>query len=713
MSASLFSTSWYKVADLKVRLRKHATVHRHQYRGKTWYVLQDHVTGQFQRFTPQAYQLIGLMDGSRTLQTIWDLACKRLGDEMPTQDEIIQLISQLNRANVIQSDILPDIAELQHRRKEQVSKKRLQQLKSPLSIRIPMLDPEAFLRATLPWVKPLYSWWGAVLWFSLIATGLTLAVVNWEGLTENISDRVLALENIFLVALVYPFVKVLHELGHAYAVKRWGGEVHEVGIMLLVLFPVPYVDASAASAFRNKYQRMLVGAAGILVEVMLAAIAMIVWSLAEPGVVRAIAFNVMLIGGFSTVLFNGNPLLRFDAYYVLSDFLEIPNLATRGNAQIGYLVKKYLFAVRDISSNALSTSESIWLASYAIAAYAYRMFVMVAIALFVASQYFVVGSFLAIWSIWSTLIMPVMKTASKPVVDPQLRTRRTRVITLSITILATITGALVLVPVPLKTQVEGVLSVPQDAYIRTSVSGFVKALIKESGEPVQQGDAVFSIVSPDLKARANVLRAQVHEAQVRYDASLRDRSGSEILREELKFIEREYDRALERLNELTLFSPSQGELIIPNANSIEGRFVNRGEMLGYVVDYKHLPLSVLVSEENIDRVRTNTLSVEVRFVTSVDKTYVGDIVRFMPTLTQTLPSAVLSTNGGGTIAPDPQASEGLKSFRGHFQLEVNLPDAPKNRLDERVYVLFEHDPEPLIYRWYRAVRRVFLRQFDV
>ena len=283
MSASLFSSSWYKVAYLRVRLRKHASIHRHVYREKIWYVLQDHATGQFQRFTPQAYQQIGLMDGSKTLQQIWDAACERLGDDLPTQDEVIQLVAQLNKANVIQTDALPDIEQLQRRRREEVRSKFLQQLKSPLSIRIPMLDPERFLAFCMPLVMLIFSRFGAVIWLLTILLGGALAVINWEPLTDNLSDRLLALENLLLMALVYPVVKLVHELGHAYAVKRWGGEVHEMGVMLLVLFPVPYVDASAASSFRNKYQRMLVGAVGILGELLMSAIAMIVWVTAEPG----------------------------------------------------------------------------------------------------------------------------------------------------------------------------------------------------------------------------------------------------------------------------------------------------------------------------------------------------------------------------------------------------------------------------------------------
>ena len=160
-------------------------------------------------------------------------------------------------------------------------------------------------------------------------------LINWPELSMNTSDRVLALENIFLMALVYPVVKLIHEFGHAYVLKKWGAEVHEMGIMFLVFFPVHYVEASESISFSSKYQRMLVGAIGVMVELFLAASAMILWANIEPGVVRTLAFNTMIVAGVSTLLFNGNPLLKFDAYYVLSDYLEIPNLASKANAYWG------------------------------------------------------------------------------------------------------------------------------------------------------------------------------------------------------------------------------------------------------------------------------------------------------------------------------------------------------------------------------------------
>ena len=109
-----------------------------------------------------------------------------------------------------------------------------------------------------------------------------------------------------------PLIKAMHELGHATATHAGGGEVHDMGVMMLVLFPVPYVDASGASALGSKWRRALVGAGGMIAEVFVAALAMFAWTLLEPGLARAAMFNVMLVAGVSTVLVNGNPLLRFD-----------------------------------------------------------------------------------------------------------------------------------------------------------------------------------------------------------------------------------------------------------------------------------------------------------------------------------------------------------------------------------------------------------------
>ena len=168
--------------------------------------------------------------------------------------------------------------------------------------------------------------------------------------------------------------------------KVWGGEVREVGLMMLVLFPVPYVDASAASAFPSKWRRAVVAGAGIMAELAIAAAAILVWAAAEPGLVRAAAFNAALIGGVSTLLFNGNPLLRFDGYYVFADLVEIPNLAQRANRQVFHLIKRHAFGLSESASAVTARGEAPWLVIYSVAAFIYRFFIVLGIALFIAGN---------------------------------------------------------------------------------------------------------------------------------------------------------------------------------------------------------------------------------------------------------------------------------------------------------------------------------------
>src|SRR5512134_79840 len=380
--SDLHSPSWYRVAQLRPRLRGHARIHRHHYRGELWYVLEDRTSRRVHRFNSTAYYIVGLLDGRRTVHEIWEAATERFGDDAPTQDEVIRLLGQLHSAEVLQTEAMPDLSELARRARKGKKKTWLQNLLSPLAIRIPLVDPDRFLERWLPWYGPWFGWVGLAVWAVVVGFGIAAAAAHWDELTADVTSQILAPQNLLILWLTFPVVKLAHELGHACAVKAWGGEVHEMGIMLLVLMPIPYVDASAASAFPQARRRVVVGAAGMLVEVFLASIAMLLWVEAEPGLARAVLYDVMLIAGVSTVVFNANPLLRYDGYYMLADLVQIPNLRARANQYLGYLAETRLFGVRQPAIEA-SAGERRWFVFFAIASFLYRNFVMLAIALFI------------------------------------------------------------------------------------------------------------------------------------------------------------------------------------------------------------------------------------------------------------------------------------------------------------------------------------------
>src|SRR4051812_10809960 len=399
MNAPMLSNWWYRVAARKPKLRSHARLYRHRYRGEVWYLLQDPGSTRVHRFSPAARLIIALMDGKRSIAELWEIANKHLGEDAPTQDEVIQLLGQLHSADLLESDVTPDVAELFARGEREERARFFRTYANPMALRIPLWDPDAVLNSCRGLIGLIWSRWGGLLWLAGGIPTLFLVPSHWPELSHNLSDRVLAVDNLFSLYLVFPAVKALHELGHASATKAGGGEVHDMGIVLLVLLPVPYVEASAATVFKSKYQRALVGAAGVIVELFVAAIAFYVWLLIEPGIVRAMLFNVMLIASVSTLLFNGNPLLRYDAYYILADLIEIPNLAARSTRYWGYLIERYILGVREAEAPEASRAEKAWFLIYGFASTLYRIFVTILIALFIAGQFFFIGVLLAIWAV--------------------------------------------------------------------------------------------------------------------------------------------------------------------------------------------------------------------------------------------------------------------------------------------------------------------------
>jgi putative peptide zinc metalloprotease protein len=713
MTPQLLSPSWYRVANLQPRLRSHVRIRRHEYRGERWYVLEDRISRRTHRFNPSAYFIVGLMDGKRTLQTIWDAAVERFGDDVPRQEEVIQLLGQLHGADVLQVEVSPDVDELMRRSERMTRRSRLAKWLSPLAVRIPLIDPDRTLERWLPWYGALFGAAGAVLWLVVVGWGALAAAQHWNELTRDITHRVLAPENLLILWLVFPVLKAAHEFGHACAVKAWGGEVHEMGIMLLVLMPVPYVDASAANAFAERRRRVVVGAGGMIVELFIASIALYLWLEMQPGVLRAVLFNVMLIAGVSTVLFNANPLLRFDGYYILADLIEIPNLRQRSQQYLGDLAQRKLLRL-DLPPPNVTPGERAWFTFFAIASFIYRMFITLAIAVFIASEYLLVGVLLAIWALVAAVVMPLVGLVSFIASSPRLRRNRVSAAFTTGAVCLALFVVLFLVPVPSWTNAQGVVWVPEQAAVRSGSDGFVKRVIAEPGTRVGKGEPLIESEDPALVARVRALEGQKSELEARYLLALTDKVvRALVIEEQLKSVNADLDRARERARDLVLRSPLDGIFAVSAPQDLPGRFVKQGQPLAYVIPGSTLTARVIVSQQDADLVRARTERVQVMLAEQAADTIPARILREVPSASDRLPSAALSLYGGGDVAVDAAPGGDMKTLQTHFEFEIELPAVRAVSLGSRVYVRFEHGNDTIAEQAWRALRQLFLRSLTV
>ena len=718
MSVSLFSASWYRVGSLKPKLRNQATIFRHVYRGQRWYVLQDLASGRFLRLNAATYRVVALMDGVRTLEDIWQNACSTLGDEAPTQDEILNVLSQLHQANVLLTDRKPDIGEIDQRRKRIDGLKLKQYLANPLAIKFPLWDPDHLLTSLVKLIPAWASRWILPIWFVVLLMGVSGAIVHWDELTQDVSAKIFTPENMLMLWLVYPVLKIIHEFGHGIAIKAFGGSCRELGLMFLVLIPIPYVDASQATALTSKRQRMLVGMAGMMVELFVASVAIWLWAWASPGATKAMLNQVVILAGLTTILFNANPLIRFDGYYVLSDWLEMPNLGQKANQYVGYLINRHVFRVQDgLTAPDVTPSEANWLLGYAISSFSYRMLIAVAIILMIAGQLFFVGVLLAFWAAYSMLILPVARLVRFLTDDPVLEGRRNRALAISGS------GAFVMllfvffVPAPSWISTEGVIWMSEESRVRAPTPCFGETLFVQHKQHVRTGDKLLSCVDPEVGAQYAGLVARVQEMEVRLAlANTKDRVQYQMVEAEVTHHKKKLDDVTRRSEEMDITSPVDGEFVMSSPADFPGSFFNRGDVMGYVLDPERFTLLTVVAQGDVDLVRNRTQRIELRSVSRIWEMFPASISREVPAASNELPSLALSIEGGGTIGLDPSSrkEDGPRTLASLFQFEISFDNAaaPKT-LGNRIYVRFVLQPEPLAGQWFRSLRQIFLKRFEV
>jgi putative peptide zinc metalloprotease protein len=704
---------WTQIAELIPRLHRHIHLYPQDYRGARWYVLHNDANDNPMRFNETAYAFIGRIDGELTVQENLESIQKESGDGVLTPQEIVMILAQLLAAGALGGGISAGMKEYLGRfQSSQRGRKKF----NPLVLRIPLFDPDELLNLLVVFMRPLFSRGAMVVWLLFVGIATLLTVVNFSSLVAAFNQDLLRPENLFLLVVLYGGIKIVHEFAHAIAIKIWGGEVHEMGLTLLVLAPVPHVDATSSWTFRDKYKRVLVSAAGIMAELFVAAVALFVWLTVEPGTVKDTAFNVVLIASVSTVMFNANPLLRFDGYYMLQDFIEIPNLATRSSRYYIYLIQRYLFGLEDARSPQTADGEPIWFAVYGPAALIYRLIVMIAIGIFLINEYLIIGVVLACWAISAQLLLPIARGLLFVFLGPQLAATRARATGITVSVVTVLVVVLGFVPVSLTTRADGVVWVPDQAQMFAKTEGFVERLFVSSGDHVEVGDVLVEMRNPVLLARIAVLKAQRREMLARSRSEyFKERVKSQNSRTELETIESELELIQEEAAGLVIRSQVSGTVVLLAENGLNGMYLRQGQLLGYVSKQDRLIIRSVVTQSDIGLLRRNVSGVEVRLAENLSETIKAKIIRETPAASLELPSAALGTLGGGKIAVNSLTGEAnaRKAITKVFQVDLELnKGVVVTGLGERAYIIFDHGSEPIAMQWLRVARQLVLSQLS-
>jgi putative peptide zinc metalloprotease protein len=712
MRESLFSPLWYRVAAQHPQLRVDVRVQRQHYRDQLWYVLINDTTGRQFRINHKAYQVIGRCDGRRSVQQVWDILLEQLGDEAPTQDEVIRMLSQLDQHGLLGYEASPDVQALVQQRDQRV-KRQLRGFLNPFAFRVPLGDPTPLLKRL--------DWLGAALcnpvtlyiWFAVMALAASAAAANFSALSIHASTYMGTPHYLLLAWVSFPLIKALHELGHALAVRHWGGEVHSTGVSLFVLTPAPYVDASASAGFRARYQRAMVAAIGVMVELAIAAAALGVWLNVQPGLIRDVAFVTMFTASVSTVLFNGNPLLTFDAYYVMCDALDLPNLAARSKTYWTDLLQRIALGVGSPSPVQPGAGEQKWLVLYAPLSVGYRISVSAVIVLWVGAQSLFLGVLASVFIAATVLVMPLYAAVRHVLANAPAGKRRWHARGVVGATAAALVVLLCVVPFPFYTSAAGVIWLPEQAQVRAETDGFVAKIVARDGERVETGQLLVVLTDPVLLAERDKLASQLQEFEADRFATLRsDPYRAQNIEQDIARVQGDIKRADEKLAQLDVRAQMAGALVMPRQQDLQGAFAKRGSILGYVFDRAEIGVRATVSEKDAALVKERTRGVDVRMAEASGERVVAEMVRDIPAATHQLPSAALGDRGGGPYVTDPADKDALRTLEPVVLIDLKLPQKIVQRVGGRAWVRFDHGAEPLAGQGYRRLRQIFLQHFN-
>ncbi|MCC6285764.1 MAG: PqqD family peptide modification chaperone [Phycisphaerales bacterium] len=718
-----FSDVWYRVGQTRPRLSAHARITRQQYGPQVSYVIEDPAGGGYYRLSAPAYFFVGLLDGRRTADDAWEACCAQMGDDAPTQRECVDVLSKLQLHGLILGAEPLNWDMLQERQRRLRSERIAKRTGRGFFWTIPIWNPERLLAQSAYLWRAVWSRVGLAVWGVLVLAAALTAIAHAGALLGGL-NAMLDPANLPVLGLLFIGIRLLHELGHATACKAMGGRCTEIGVILVaLLLPLPYCDASSAWRMPEIRKRVLVSAGGMLAEGALAAVAVFIWVATNEGTIaHALAYQTIIISGITTFLFNANPLLRYDGYYILSDLAGSPNLAGRAKELWSYLIHRRAFGVRGMTPPVVRDRGELWLLLvYGLLSPPYRMIVGITIVMVVSSRYLTLGLVIGVLMAVAMLLGPLVKAVGHVLGAPVLVGRRARAVGISLAALALIAAGVGLVPVRAGAYATGFIEPAARQMARTGEDGFVREVLVRAGQRVRAGDVLAVLDNPQLAADAEVKRAQLASAIIERDRAAAAGAAEALAAEEkVRALRAEIARLDERRECLTLRAEFDGLVgAVRGAgidlDSLRGRFLARGSLIATVTSEAAPVVHAAVSDrdrayifrdDRIERVRASA-----RVLGRAGRLIEARAERMSPVAARSLIDAALSTDAGGELLLDPGDPDRRRTLDPYALVRVTLVDAEGVRPGQRVRVRFEAAPAPLAAQVWRRIGGELSKRF--
>ncbi|MEM1304732.1 MAG: site-2 protease family protein, partial [Planctomycetota bacterium] len=513
---------------LPIRVRPDLRARRQRYQGRSYWVVKDPVALQYFRFEEEEFAILQMLDGESSLDQI----AEQFEAEFPPQtirtEELQQFLGMLHRSGLVLADAAGQGVQLKKRRDERKHKERLAMASNVLSVRFKGFDPERLLNAmyAFPPVRWFFSWPVFIGCMVMCLAALLLVLVNFDAFQARLPSFQAYFSaqnwtNWLILGVVLSVTKVLHEFGHGLSCKHFGGECHEMGVMFLVLTPCLYCNVSDSWMLPSRWKRAAIGAAGMYVEVVLAAVCTFVWWFTDSDtLLNKLCLNVMFISSVSTILFNANPLLRYDGYYILSDLLEIPNLRQKAQQILSRTLGEWCLGLEPPEDPFLPKRNQGWFALYTVASAAYRWVVVLSICYFLNVVFEpyglkVLGQLVALTAVWGLVGQPLWKLYKYFKVPGRLsKVKRWRLWT-SVGVAAAAVAGVATIPFPAAVHCTALVQPRDAATVYVEALGVLDSVSVEAGQRVEAGDELARLVNVDIELAIARLESQIAEYQIK------------------------------------------------------------------------------------------------------------------------------------------------------------------------------------------------------